>query len=198
MKQKSFILFMALMAFSFETQAETQTFQCGDNCTATLDDNGVMRVSGTGQMWGYDNNERWHTPWYSQNPKIKHLIIEDGITNVGKNAFFLAYKIEKIELAQTVQTVDIGAFDEVDSVKSMTIYDSTVFKDQDDFMAYGKYENFKLNCYGNLETCKQNLTSKSPKIKAIPQFNYKGKRIYTVEEANMVTGKKNKVMIRYK
>ena len=196
------IFFLSLFAFILSSgfvKAEVKTFQCGDDCTATLDENGVMRVSGTGKMWGYNSETRYHTPWINDASKIKSLIVDDGITNVGKYAFYICYGLKTIELAQSVQTVDVGAFDEIAHVQSVTMYDTTVWDNQDNFNDFeiSTASTIKVNCYGDMAKCQTNFLN-TPRLKGA-NFAYKGKKIYTVEEASKASKETgNKYMIRYK
>lgn len=57
---------------------------CGDNITWTLDDEGTLTISGTGPM---ENWSLWGSPWYN-NTSIKTVVIGDGITSIGENAFY--------------------------------------------------------------------------------------------------------------
>ncbi len=193
------LFFILSLILSFNALADTKTYQCGENCTATLDtETGVMKVSGTSEMTGYDDAYgRFHTPWYNERRNIKAVIVEEGITKVGYNAFYDCRNIETIELAKSVQTVD-AAFDEVFNVKSVTMYDSTVWNDQDNLNdKESSPNNIKINCYGDLDKCKTNFLN-TPKMKSAANFNYKGKKIYTIDEANKVTGERNRVSIKYR
>ena len=63
---------------------------CGENLTWGIDADGTLTISGTGDMQDYDvvsENDAWHTtaPWYAYSPK--KLVLEEGITHVGKSAF---------------------------------------------------------------------------------------------------------------
>ena len=194
MKKLFFILTLIL---SFNALAETKTYQCGENCTATLDESGVLRVSGTGEMYDYNINTRYETPWYNDNNKIKSVVIEEGITSVGSYAFFECGKLTKIELAKSVDDVKYGAFDEAYYVQNVTIYDSTIWDSQDNFNDKDTSPLIKINCYGDLEKCRQNFSHTSS-MKSQISLNYKGKRIYTIDEANRVAGDKNRVSIKYR
>ena len=56
----------------------------GDNLTWILDDEGVLTISGTGAMasWNWKGS-----PWYANKDKIESVVIEDGVTSIGANAF---------------------------------------------------------------------------------------------------------------
>ena len=63
---------------------------CGENLIWGIDTDGTLTISGTGDMQDYDvvsENDAWHTtaPWYAYSPK--KLVLEEGITHVGKSAF---------------------------------------------------------------------------------------------------------------
>ena len=55
---------------------------CGENLTWTLDSSGVLTVSGTGEMEGYNS-----APWSADRELIQRVVIEEGVTSVGINAF---------------------------------------------------------------------------------------------------------------
>ncbi|MBO5867827.1 MAG: hypothetical protein J6Q54_02830, partial [Oscillospiraceae bacterium] len=61
---------------------------CGDNLTWTLDDNGTLIISGTGEMFDYSSNS---APWHNAGVPFKRIIIEEGVTSVGRNAFGANY-----------------------------------------------------------------------------------------------------------
>ncbi|MBQ6275029.1 MAG: leucine-rich repeat protein, partial [Oscillospiraceae bacterium] len=59
--------------------------RCGDNLTWTLDDNGVLTISGTGPMWDFNQGT---APWYGRRGEVKKVVISDGATSIGKFAFY--------------------------------------------------------------------------------------------------------------
>ena len=71
------------------TENNIITYDCGkngDKVTATLDtDTGVMTISGSGKMADYDSY--YNQPWAGQRDNIKHLVVENGVTSIGNNAF---------------------------------------------------------------------------------------------------------------
>ena len=44
----------------------------------------TLTISGTGEMADYDKNPQ---PWADQRDNIKHLVVENGVTTIGNNAF---------------------------------------------------------------------------------------------------------------
>ena len=60
----------------------------GDNLTWTLTCDSVLTISGTGRMANYVlTNSKSPAPWYTYHTAIKSVVIEDGVTSIGKNAF---------------------------------------------------------------------------------------------------------------
>jgi hypothetical protein len=195
------IVFILGLMFSFSATAEVITYQCGDDCTATLDTNsGTMHISGTGVMYNYNSNTRYETPWYNSRSKITSVIVEDGITSVGRYSFFNCYNIQNIELPHSLEKVDTGAFDEDSRIESITMFDTTLWKDQDNMNEYsGAPDTIKISCYGNLTKCQENFSQPLKRMKSTASFNHKGKKIYTVDEATaVVKDNKNTFSIIYR
>lgn len=56
----------------------------GDNVTWSLDDNVTLTISGTGAMGDYTYNSM---PWYDTRSQIQAVVIGNGVTSIGQNAF---------------------------------------------------------------------------------------------------------------
>lgn len=59
--------------------------QCGDNANWTLDENGTLTISGTGDMWDFLPESLASYAMYGQ--QIISVVIEEGITGIGECAF---------------------------------------------------------------------------------------------------------------
>ncbi|MBQ8135461.1 MAG: hypothetical protein IJ192_13835 [Clostridia bacterium] len=57
---------------------------CGENVTYTLDSEGLLIISGSGDMYDYDRSDYDQSPFYHD---INQIVIEDGVTNIGESAF---------------------------------------------------------------------------------------------------------------
>lgn len=193
------IILIHTFFFSFNVYAEIKSYQCGENCVATLDENGIMRVSGKGKMNDYDRTTRMDTPWFQDRGQIKTLIIEDGITQVGKGSFYSCSNLQSIELSSTVETVGYEAFDALArnlNAATITMFDSTKWEYQDNL---DLVQSINIKCRGNLKSCENNFMRNQTKISSTDVGLFRqDKRIYTLQEATQASGKKNKVMIRYK
>ena len=94
---------------------------CGSNLTWTLDDNGTLTISGTGEMdnWGYNS-----FPWYSKRESVRDVIIENGVTSVGKNAFYGCESLISVKISNSVTSIGIHAFGGCSSLISIIIPNS--------------------------------------------------------------------------
>lgn len=82
---------------------------CGENLTWSLK-NGVMTISGTGAMDDY--NDLYLPPWQNQMELIQRIIVEDGVSYIGKRAFYGAKNLKIVSLAASVKELGPMAFAE--------------------------------------------------------------------------------------
>ena len=97
---------------------EVASGDCGKNLTWTLDDTGTLTISGTGDMtdWSYDGG-----PWYSYYRSIKSVVIKDGVTSIGKYAFYACTALTSVTIPDSVTIIDDYAFDCCFKLTSITI-----------------------------------------------------------------------------
>lgn len=107
---------------------------CGDNAYWNFSD-GVLTISGSGMMVDYATP--WDTPWYNFQSAITHIIIEEGITYIGNNAFswhgaasYNAVNVDEIVIPSTVEGIGEYAFSYIWGV-------NTVYYNAKDCYFYG-------------------------------------------------------------
>ena len=81
--------------------------QCGDNVFYALYSNGKVLVKGSGAMYEYDSEHR--SPFY-RNDDVKKIVISEGVTTVGYDAFIRCLNLESVSLPTTVTYIGSGAF----------------------------------------------------------------------------------------
>ena len=91
---------------------------CGDDVYWKLDYEGVITIYGAGPM--YDYNTINYPPWYGVKDYIKEVVIAEGVTTVGKTAFYKCYNVGSISIAESVTVLGDSCFFDCDRVK--TIY----------------------------------------------------------------------------
>ncbi len=95
--------------------AEIAGGSCGDNLSWALDENGVLSISGTGEMADYsliteEGTETADTPWYSIRENIFAVKIEIGATKIGDYAFFDCPNLTSITIPSSITYIGTGAF----------------------------------------------------------------------------------------
>jgi len=100
---------------------------CGSNLTWTLDDKGVLTISGTGGMedytWRYDSTlEKYVTtaPW---GVAMKEVVLEKGVTSIGYCAFYECSNLSNISIPEGVTSIGEEAFAFCSSLSSISIPD---------------------------------------------------------------------------
>lgn len=112
--------------------SETASGSCGadtSNLTWTLV-NGVLTISGTGEMATYAVNTTSITdsttnpPWFRYNDTITSVVIESGVTSIGAYAFMHCTSLTSISIPNTVTSIGARAFYECTALTAITIPDS--------------------------------------------------------------------------
>ena len=92
----------------------------GDNLEWTLDEDDILHISGNGKMenWYFtDMNgsqaDGWNNgtpPWISYLSRIQSVTVEDGVTEIGSNAFRGLTQCKEISLPDSVTKINLNAF----------------------------------------------------------------------------------------
>lgn len=117
--------------------------KCGDNLTWTLDKNMTLTISGTGDMYDFyetvpkttvlvsgsftavDKTGCYIVPWKDYVKNIKNIVIEDGITSIGRLSFFGCSNVTSIIIPSSVTTISENAFsinDSYDTYQNKLMY----------------------------------------------------------------------------
>ena len=119
MKHKLFTLLFAVIASLGTVFAQSGT--CGDNLTWNLS-NGVLIISGTGEMKDYMTS--YPAPWYSYRTSVQYVVIGNGVTSIGNNAFYNCDSLTSVTIPNSVTSIGISAFSGCHSLLSLTIPNS--------------------------------------------------------------------------
>ena len=105
-------------------QGYTKSGTYGENITWNFDEaTGTLTFSGSGDMADTPAGE--FTPWEKNfRTEVKHIIINDGITNIGMNAFYTIEKAEDIYIPQSVTVIKGGALQGCKSIKELRLPNS--------------------------------------------------------------------------
>ena len=92
---------------------------CGENVNWVLTEDGVMTISGTGAMDDYSTvTDR---PWHKLRASITSVVVEEGVTYIGKNAFQTCTKLESLTTASSVKTIGDYAFSGCSKLESLEL-----------------------------------------------------------------------------
>ena len=111
MKKNIFLLFLAICSFS-AIHAEVDW---------KLDDNGTLTIWGT-EMPHYVLS---YAPWHKDKEKIKKVVVENGVINIGILAFSDCSSLTSVEIPNSVTTIETYAFKGCTSLTSITFKRST-------------------------------------------------------------------------
>lgn len=103
----TFVLVLCIsLMFAGAANAESISGTCGSAINWVLDESGALTISGNGNMTDYSTAK--NVPWYSYKNNITSVVIEEGITSVGNNAFRSCEELLNISLPETL--TDIGKY----------------------------------------------------------------------------------------
>lgn len=122
-------LFLICMVTPAASAAELIAFgRCGENLYWNLDSEGTLTISGKGAMSNYDSVPSqgvWNTPWYNYKSRITAIVVEDGVTHIGREAFHYYYSnVTKVVLPDTLESIGDQAFYHCTALAEITFPDS--------------------------------------------------------------------------
>ncbi|MBQ7499976.1 MAG: leucine-rich repeat protein [Clostridia bacterium] len=79
------------------------TGSCGENAQFSLDVYGNLRIYGTGTINRFEHNDFWRS-------FVKTVTVEEGITAIPDEQFYIYYNLESVTLPSTVASIGVRAF----------------------------------------------------------------------------------------
>ncbi len=161
------MLFSLTAGLNLTAKADVSKGWCGDDVEFFLDSStGVLTVSGKGKMFDYSENTHDYSPFY-ENSKIKSVIINSGVTNIGAEVFEGCDKLTSVTIPNSVKeichyafascislsdviipngvsTIASGAFYSCKGLKSVTIPDSVKTIESWAFYSCSSLENLVI------------------------------------------------------
>lgn len=107
---------------------------CGENVTWSFDAaSGTLTIEGTGVMDDYEAAYDYDigayvtdAPWYGYADEITSAVIGEGVTNIGRNAFFFCTSLTSVDIPSTVTSIGDDAFSECGALASAELPESLV------------------------------------------------------------------------
>ena len=121
------LIFIVAITVTPQIKAATivDSGSCGDNLTYTLDSDGTLTISGTGDMTylRYSSD----VPWYNNRRSIKAIKINPGVTSIGNYAFYYCTSLISVSIPDSLTTIGNYAFFGCRSLTSVYITDLTAW-----------------------------------------------------------------------
>lgn len=126
--------------------------KCGENLTWTLDDSGILTISGNGKMYDYaDGLELWNSwgngyletapEWFAKRENITRIVIDQGVENIGNQAFKGLKNVKSVSIPKSVTSIGYSAFGYCDgSETSRAKIDSIYYSGSED-----EWNNVKID-----------------------------------------------------
>ncbi len=91
---------------------------CGDNLSWILNEDGVLFIEGTGEMYDYEQGEN---PWAEYSYEINKVVLSEGVTSIGEWAFGACYSLTSITIPESVMSIGSWAFKYCSNLTTITI-----------------------------------------------------------------------------
>lgn len=134
-------------AVEVTTTAPSQKIEgrCGDNAIYSYDKaTRTLTISGTGAMWNGTN--------YSRLGTVDKIVIGNGITVIGEDAFAKFNGVGSAEISDTVTTIKSNAFHYLDSItipKTVRTVETDAFYSVGKVVVEGDMNNFQYGALGD-------------------------------------------------
>lgn len=101
---------------------------CGVGVTyAFYESTKTLTISKTGEGTGAMSDFEWEgAPWYSYRSKIETIVIEDGVTTIGSNAFCNCPVLSALSIANSVVDIRLQAFYDCVQLKQLELPNSAL------------------------------------------------------------------------
>ncbi len=142
----SIIMSIGLFGVTASAAEITASGTCGDNLTWTLDSEGLLTISGSGEMKSHPLYVL--RPWHDYCSSIKKVVIEDGVSSIGSYAFKGCSALTSINIPNSVTSIGEHAFDDCRELTSITIPDSVTKIGSSAFTFCSKLESITIPFVG--------------------------------------------------
>lgn len=111
------------MIETYAAEDEVASGICGDNLTWVLTESGTLIISGMGAMKNYTFD--LGAPWKEDEgiQGIKKVVIEEGVTSIGNNAFASCSVLQEVVIPNSVTSIGDNAFEFCETLQKINIPD---------------------------------------------------------------------------
>lgn len=129
-----------------ENSTVTNTGSCGENVTWSLDSDGVVTVSGTGEMsnYGWYGDVNPNRVFQDLSGSVHKVVIEDGVKNIGSGVFFRLENLTDVTIPDSVTSIGVDSFNYCTALESITLPETVTFIDTGAFANCHSLKKFKF------------------------------------------------------
>jgi len=109
-----------LFLFSFSVSAKGGFGILSDDPEWDIE-NGTLTISGNGPMPDYGGGTVTNAPWGERRSEFTNVVIEEGISSIGNNAFRGCSNITSISIPNSVTSIGVSAFEGCTQLGNITI-----------------------------------------------------------------------------
>lgn len=114
------LLFFCFVA-SLSCSAQKIYGTCGDSLAWELNVD-TLTISGTGPMCNYSPYPHFiYSPWYQYRTQIETIVVQEGVTSIGRSAFYNFPKVKSVILPNSVRIIEENAFSLCTSLEHMVL-----------------------------------------------------------------------------
>lgn len=113
---KGILTCLLICLFGIGVHASSGSYGAGVQWTL---ENGTLTISGSGETTEYD--EISAVPWYEMRDSITRVVVEEGITYLGKWSFYGLENVTEISLPSTLKSVGSGVIRGCNSLSSLEL-----------------------------------------------------------------------------
>ncbi len=115
--------------------------ECGQSAKWSFDGVDTLRIYGSGQMDDYEYTTE--IPWYNFKAMIEHVIIEQGITHIGRGAFYYC-EMTDVQIPASVREISTYAFTNCKYLTSVTLQGSPITLGEEAFSGCSALTNVRF------------------------------------------------------
>ncbi len=119
------VILVGLFPFNINAAADAATSfasgSCGVGVTWELDSEGLLTISGSGEMKDYRDGE---APWFIYRSMITSAVVEDTVSKIGSYAFYDCSSLTSISLPDGIKSINDRTFGNCTSLNAITLPES--------------------------------------------------------------------------
>ena len=112
-------MFLAACGAGKQDSGKESGMESGPLCWE-LSEDGTLTISGHGSMEVWEKSREAY-PWAEQRDQVRAVIIEDGVTDIGKDAFCECHALKNVTISGSVEIIGEHAFDRCDNLVSIEL-----------------------------------------------------------------------------